>query len=72
MVDGPAGRAEAAGQVADQLAGHHRLAAVRGYLLEMAGDRAGALAQLRAAATRTPSSPERRYLLTEIARLNRA
>ena len=72
MVDGPPAGLKLLDGVADQLPGHHRLAAVRGYLLEMAGDRAGALAQLRAAATRTPSSAERRYLLTEIARLNRA
>ena len=41
-----------------RLAGHHRLDAVRAHLLEMAGDHAA----YRAAARRTTSLPERRYL----------
>jgi RNA polymerase sigma factor (sigma-70 family) len=45
-----------------QLAGHHRLDAVRAHLLEMAGDRDGALAHYRSAARRTTSLPERDYL----------
>ena len=69
-LDGPAAGLKLLDTLAEQLAGHYRLAAVRGYLLEMAGDRAGALAELRTAATRTPSTPEQRHLLTEIARLN--
>jgi RNA polymerase sigma factor (sigma-70 family) len=45
-----------------RLAGHHRLDAVRAHLLEMAGDHAQARAAYRAAARRTTSLPERRYL----------
>ena len=51
------------------LAGHYRLDAVRGHLLEMAGDREGAIACYRAAADRTASIPERNYLLIQAARL---
>jgi RNA polymerase sigma factor (sigma-70 family) len=52
-----------------RLAGHHRLAAVRAHLLEMAGDRDGAIEQFRLAAGRTTSLPERDYLLMQAARL---
>ncbi len=52
-----------------RLAGHYRLDAVRGHLLERAGDRAGAMAHYRAAAEGTASLPERNYLLTKAARL---
>lgn len=52
-----------------RLAGHYRLDAVRGHLYEMAGDRRAALAHYRAAAARTASLPEQRYLLTRAARL---
>jgi predicted RNA polymerase sigma factor len=41
-----------------RLAGHHRVAAVRAHLLELAGDRAGAAAAYRAAARLTTSLPE--------------
>ena len=51
------------------LRGHYRLDAVRGHLLEMAGDRQGAIAQYRAAAEGTTSIPERDYLTTKAARL---
>jgi predicted RNA polymerase sigma factor len=44
------------------LAGHHRLAAVRAHLLEMAGDTEAARAEFKTAAARTLSVPERRYL----------
>jgi RNA polymerase sigma factor (sigma-70 family) len=53
-----------------RLVGHHRLDAVRGYLLEMAGDSSGAIAHYRLAAERTTSLPERNYLLTQVARLS--
>jgi RNA polymerase sigma factor (sigma-70 family) len=53
-----------------RLAGHHRLDAVRAYLLEMAGDSSGAKAHYRLAAERTTSLPERNYLLTQVARLS--
>jgi predicted RNA polymerase sigma factor len=54
------------------LANHHRLDAVRAHLLEMAGDREGAIAHYRIAAGRTTSMPERNYLLKQAARLNEA
>jgi len=44
------------------LAAHHRVDAVRAHLLEMAGDEVGARDHYRAAARRTLSNPERRYL----------
>ena len=47
----------------DRMAGHHRLDAVRGHLLERAGDRAGAHAAYLRAADRTTSVPERHYLI---------
>ena len=53
-----------------RLSEHHRLAAVRGHLLEMAGDREAAIVQYRLAAERTTNTPERNYLLTQAARLN--
>ncbi len=52
-----------------RLAGHHRLAAVRAHLLEMAGNREEAVAAYRAAAALTASLPEQRYLLEKAARL---
>ncbi|HEX6422428.1 MAG TPA: sigma-70 family RNA polymerase sigma factor [Acidimicrobiales bacterium] len=55
-----------------RLAGHHRLAAVRAHLLEMAGDTAGALDAYRAAAAGTTSLPERRHLTARAARLSGA
>jgi RNA polymerase sigma factor (sigma-70 family) len=53
----------------DRMAGHHRLDAVRAHLLEMAGDLDGARAGYRAAARRTTSLPEQRYLENRAARL---
>jgi RNA polymerase sigma factor (sigma-70 family) len=52
-----------------RLSEHHRLAAVRAHLFELAGDREAALAQYRLAAERTTSIPERNYLITQAARL---
>jgi len=52
-----------------RLAGHHRLHATRAHLLEMSGDREGALTSYREAARRTTSLPERRYLTVRAARL---
>ncbi len=51
------------------LAGHHRVAAVRAHLLEMAGDPAGARAAYQDASRRTTSEPEQRYLEERAARL---
>ena len=72
MVDGPRAGLELLDTLDDRLPGHYRLAAVRGHLLTMAGDRAAAVTHLRAAANGTSSTAEQRYLLTEIARLNGA
>ena len=71
MVDGPAAGLERLDEVAadPRLAGHHRLDAVRGHLLERAGDRAGAIASYRRAAERTASIAERNYLLMQAGRL---
>jgi RNA polymerase sigma factor (sigma-70 family) len=52
-----------------RLTGHHRLHAVRGHLLEMAGDVPGALAAYRLAAQHTRSLPEQRYLNAKAAGL---
>jgi predicted RNA polymerase sigma factor len=71
MVDGPVvALAELQDASADPaLAGHHRLAAVRAHLLEMAGDLDGAREQYRLAARHTLSMPEQRYLNSRAARL---
>jgi RNA polymerase sigma factor (sigma-70 family) len=69
MVDGPRAGLDLLSTLDGPLKGHYRLAAVRGHLLEMAGDRAAAVAHLRTAAAGTASKAEQRYLLTEIARL---
>jgi RNA polymerase sigma factor (sigma-70 family) len=51
------------------LTGHHRLDAVRAHLLDLAGDRAGALESYRIAARRTLNAPEQRYLESRAADL---
>jgi predicted RNA polymerase sigma factor len=48
---------------------HHRVHAVRGHLLEMSGDRDGAVEELVAAAARTGNQRERHYLLAQAGRL---
>ena len=53
-----------------RIAGHYRLDAVRGHLLEMAGEYDEAVARYRAAAERTTSIPERDYLTAQAARLS--
>jgi RNA polymerase sigma factor (sigma-70 family) len=52
-----------------RLVEHHRLAAVRAHLLELAGDTSGARAGYLEAASRTESDPERRYLEARADRL---
>ena len=72
MVHGPDGgarAAERARRATRASRGHYRLDAVRGHLLEMAGDRERAIAHYRAAAERTASIPERDYLTGKAARL---
>jgi predicted RNA polymerase sigma factor len=51
------------------LADAHRLHAVRGHPLEMDGERDKDVAHYRAAARRTTSQPEKRYLDTRAAGL---
>ena len=71
MVEGPAVGLELLKELdADpRMAEHYRLDAVRGHLLEMAGDPERAIEHYRAAAECTASVPERNYLLTKAARL---
>jgi predicted RNA polymerase sigma factor len=53
-----------------RLAGHHRMDAVRAHLLELSGDRDGAVRHFRVAAGKTGSLPECNYLLMQAARLS--
>ena len=71
MVDGPPAGLELLAKLDTdgRLKGHYRLDAVRGHLLEMAGDLAAATEHYRSAANRTTSLPERNYLLMQAARL---
>jgi predicted RNA polymerase sigma factor len=71
MVHGPdAGLEEMnAADVDGRLAGHHRVAAVRAHLLELAGDRSAAAEQYELAAARTTNTPERNYLMVQAARV---
>ncbi|MEO9176769.1 MAG: DUF6596 domain-containing protein [Gaiellales bacterium] len=64
MVRGPRAGLELIATLDDdeRLAGHHRLAAVRAHLLDLAGERELARAAFRDAARRTTSMPEQRYL----------
>jgi predicted RNA polymerase sigma factor len=55
--------------VDDRMRDHHRLHAVRGHLLEMAGKHVEAMASYREALSRAGSTPERNYLLTKLARI---
>ena len=73
MVHGPSAGLELLDALDDdgRLTGHHRLDAVRAHLLEMAGDHEAAIAHYRTAAGRTTSLPERNYLMTQAARLQR-
>jgi len=53
----------------ERITGDHRFHAVRGHLLEMAGDRAAALRCYQDAARRASSLPQQRYLQARAARL---
>jgi predicted RNA polymerase sigma factor len=72
MVHGPlAGLAELGTLDGDErIARGHRLDAVRAHLLELSGDRAGAVAAYRRAAKRAASIPEQHYLALQAARLS--
>ena len=74
MVQGPEAALQRLSALDDdaRVATHHRLDAVRAHLLEMAGDRATARAGYLAAARRTTSLPERRYLEERATRLRDA
>ena len=71
MVDGPAaGLARLDDLIHDErMVDHHRVHAVRAHLLEISGDVDGARDAYRAAARRTLSLPEQRYLDARAARL---
>ena len=73
MVEGPDAGLREVERVASRggLEQGHRLDAVRAHLLEMAGDRAAAQRAYQAAARRTSSVPEQRYLLAKAAGLAR-
>jgi RNA polymerase sigma factor (sigma-70 family) len=70
MVEGPRAGLDLIAGLDEQLAGHHRLHAVRAHLLEMCGETDAAIAEYRTAAELTKSLPEQRYLTTQAARLN--
>ena len=69
MADGPAAGLAVLDTVDGRLEATHRVDAVRAHLLELAGDTDAALALYRAAARRTTSLPEQRYLTRRAARL---
>jgi predicted RNA polymerase sigma factor len=71
MVQGPAAGLDLLATLDhdDRMAEHHRLAAVRAHLLDLAGDHDAALASFLEAARSSTSLPERRYLETQAARL---
>jgi predicted RNA polymerase sigma factor len=72
MVDGPRAGLALLGTLDadDRMAHTHRLEAVRGHLLELAGDTIGARESYRHAARMTASVPEQRYLALRAARLD--
>ncbi|WP_146925946.1 RNA polymerase sigma factor [Cellulomonas xylanilytica] len=71
MVDGPDAGLALLATLDDRLPGHHRLAAVRGHLLERAGRPQEAADQLLLASQGTTSLAERDYLRVQVARLRR-
>jgi predicted RNA polymerase sigma factor len=68
MIDGPGAGLSLLARL-PAAPGDHRLDAVRAHLLERSGDAAAARAGYRAAAARTTSLPEQRYLTMKAARL---
>lgn len=71
MVHGPQAGLDLLAPLEKPLSGHYRLAAVRAHLLDLNGDPAAAAEHYRAAAERTTSTPEREYLITKAASLNK-
>jgi RNA polymerase sigma factor (sigma-70 family) len=71
MVNGPRAGLALLGSLDEdaRMAQTHRLDAVRGHLLELAGDEAGARESYQRAARMTASLPEQRYLTLRAARL---
>ena len=71
MVHGPQAGLELLETLEDveHIAEHHRLYAIRAHLLELGGDRVAARRDYQAAARRTTSLPEQRYLEARAARL---
>jgi predicted RNA polymerase sigma factor len=71
MVRGPRAGLDLVGalEADERIAGDHRLHAVRAHLLEMAGDRVAARDSYQAAASRTTSFQQQRYLHARAARL---
>ena len=69
QVDGPLAGLAGVGQWQEQLAGHHRLDAVRGYLHEQAGNLAAAMEHYAAAAEHATAASERDHLTKQVARL---
>jgi RNA polymerase sigma factor (sigma-70 family) len=71
MVDGPRAGLAVLGTLDadDRMANTHRLEAVRGHLLELAGEPGAARESYRRAARMTASVPEQRYLAMRAARL---
>ncbi len=71
MVRGPHAGLDLLGKLEadERIAEDHRLHSVRAHLLEMAGDRVAARDSYRAAAERTTSFPQQRYLHARAARL---
>ncbi len=69
MVHGPAEGLRLLDALDERLPRHHRLDAVRAHLFEMVGDLETAVKHYQAAAGRTTSTPEKRYLTTRAARL---
>ncbi len=74
MVHGPSAGLELlnALDADERIAGHYRLDAVRGHLLEKLGDRTSAVRHYLVAAGKTASVPERDYLTLKAARLGDA
>jgi len=69
MVHGPEMGLKELEELDAKLPGHHRLAAVRAHLYEMAGLKNEAIEHYLIAAARTASTPEKHYLTTRAARL---